>query len=303
MFQNDIERANKMKIVVLNICFLFAFFLQGCASNSISVEEKKAKIFYAKGSAELLYKKYTSALKSLLESNKLKPNQTKTLNNLGMAYYFKGQVKAAKKYLHLSIKADPENADPKTNLASIYFKEGNLDLAEKEYNKIQKNLTYKRQFRVLYNLALIAFKTGRLEKGKKHLKKAMTERADYCPAPYLLGMIYKSQKNITKAKEFLKKAIKGTCYKNPRPHFELAKIFMDEGNSFSAKENLQTLIRISPETTYAKKAKIYLNRLNNKLPDDDLINNKLTKKAFEKIQHKSIRAKKSYQGSFSSPEL
>ena len=89
-----------------NIIFLILVLLPlvSCSSRKEkSITDKKADLYYGQGTNLLRSKDYTKALKSLIASNKYRPNDTKTLNNLGMAYYFKKSVTSAVNYITKAI--------------------------------------------------------------------------------------------------------------------------------------------------------------------------------------------------------
>ena len=136
---------------------LIATFFVSCASSNKKVEQRKkrAHIYYTHGTKYLLDKEYIESLKNLLEARNLDPENSKILNNLGMAYYFRGKPELAKKEILKSIEIDPKNSDARNNLASIYFQQGQYDMAKKQYEKVLANLIYSHQYRTHYNLGLI----------------------------------------------------------------------------------------------------------------------------------------------------
>ena len=130
-----------MKQLIL-VTIAFAFI--GCASNKKeekSAAIKKAEVYYGQGTRQLVDKNYTSALKHLLQANALDPNNTKTENNLAMAYHFKGRTDFAIKYLEKSIKSDTKITDARLNLATFYMSKNQYKEAELQYNHILDDLT------------------------------------------------------------------------------------------------------------------------------------------------------------------
>ena len=78
----------------LNTIF-FSFILlivAGCGSTTRDISDpinRKAELHYNQGTKKLIEKDYTAALDHLLKAKMHKKNDSKILNNLGMAYYFK----------------------------------------------------------------------------------------------------------------------------------------------------------------------------------------------------------------------
>ena len=246
-------------MIILAKYVLLTVLLCSCSSGQRSAKDEQADIHYAKGSSELLNAEYTNALISLKRANELRKKDTKILNNLGMAYYFKNDLNTAKKHLQEALDADPENMDAKSNLAALYMQEDNLPLAEKMYAEITKVLTYQNQFRILYNLGIIQLRKNNDEKAIEYFEESLKADSNYCSANYQLGLIYKKRKNLELALENFKTATKGNCYQYPAPHYAQALTFLDDGQYQMANEKFQHIIKFFPNSEFAKAAKKNLN--------------------------------------------
>lgn len=241
-----------MKFV--NVLIFMTFI--SCASNEkLAQNEKKAKIFYNQGTNELQFKDYTKALQYLLQANKYKPNDTKILNNLGMAYYFKEAPDKAIALIKRAIEISPENADARVNLGTIYMKQGDFAKARQQYNIVMKDLTYSSQFRTYYNLGIIDLHTKNDDAALKNFQKAVDIRAEYCSAHFQIGHIYYKNRKFDKALASYNDSAFGTCYNNPEPayHQALSLIKLERFNN--AREKLQDITERFAMTPYAKKAK------------------------------------------------
>ncbi len=202
--------------------------LASCSSSStdqeLSESEKKSEIYFNQGTQELQEGRYTDALGNLLKAHGYKPDSSTVNNNLGMAYFFKGKKDKAIEHLEKSISLDPKNSDAKNNLASIMYHKGNFKRAKELYLEVSEDLVYKLQFRVKYNLALIAVKEGRNGEASKLLNESLEANKDYCPAHFLLGKIEASQGRNEKAMQHLSEAASGTCTSSPAPLMAHAKL-------------------------------------------------------------------------------
>ena len=234
---------------------LLIVLLCSCSLGQRSTKDDQADNHYAKGSSELLNEEYTNALISLKRANELRSKDTKILNNLGMAYYFKNDLKTAKKHLQDAIDADSDNMDAKSNLAAIYMQEDNLAQAEKMYEEISLVLTYQYQFRILYNLGVIQLKKNNEDKALAFFKDSLKADSNYCSANYQLGLIYKKRKNFELALENFKAATKGSCYQYPAPHFAQALTLLEDGQYQMANEKFKHIINSFPQSEFAKAAK------------------------------------------------
>ena len=219
------KRVNSTIILFISLLLLTA----SCSSSQKDTNSKKADLFYTYGTQKLIDKDYTQALEALLKANTLKPNDTKTLNNLGLAYYLKKKPELAKKFFLKSIDEDEKNSDARNNLASIYFHEGKMNLAEKQYKEVLKDLVYQYSYRVKYNLALIELKRNNKKKAMKYLNEVTGYTLDYCPAPYQLALLLKEDGKIKDAIKNLNIATTGKCDKEPAPIYELGEIYRSLG--------------------------------------------------------------------------
>jgi len=223
--------------------------LVSCASNNVD-QHKKADLYFSHGTQKLIEQDYTEALKNLLEAQKLDPKNPKIINNLAMAYYFKGKPDIAMKMLKDSLDLDENNSDARNNIASIYYTENKIDLAQKEYEIILNDLLYQHTYRVQYNLALIAFKKGNRKKAMEYLELAVGNRADYCPASYMLAREYRLSGQTAKALETFKVATRENCAKNPQAFFEWGQLLAELGRDDEAREKFNYVIDKFPKSEY-----------------------------------------------------
>jgi len=208
---------HQIKLILFAIAPILLFSCSSTADKITDPINKKAELHYNQGTKNLVAAEYTNALDHLIKANNLKPNDSEILNNLGMAYFFKKQNPLAKKYLKKAIAAKASNSDAKNNLASIYFKERAFDKAAKIYKEVLKDLVYRHQYRVYYNLALISLENRNTQEALNRLDKAITENDAYCPAHFLKGKLTLKKSHFMQAYENFLKASKGVCYKNPEP--------------------------------------------------------------------------------------
>ncbi len=108
-----------MKTQVLlssTLCFVIAIIFWGCASQSQNEKFKdpdyqKAMIHYQQGTEELVQKNYSDALRNLLKADEYYPKDDLIKNNLGMAYFMKGQMEKAKVQFQKALSLNVKNFD------------------------------------------------------------------------------------------------------------------------------------------------------------------------------------------------
>lgn len=257
---------NLMKSSVLLLLGLFLF--TSCASKKDSLNSKQAELYFGAGTQSLMEKQYTEALKNLLKANELLPDRSEILNNLGMAYYFKGQKDLAIQTLKRSLEINKENSDARNNLGSIYYKEKRYDDAEKIYKEVLKDLTYDKQARTYFNLGLLEIEARRNMVGaENYFKKSIKEDDNYCPSYYQLGLIQYQRRQFNSALNNFKEASMGTCYDSPAPHYYQALTMIELRRFDEARIKLDEIDTRFKKSNFAVKARskaIELNQIENR---------------------------------------
>lgn len=196
-----------------------AMFFVACSSTADKTKKHQADLYFGAGTQSLMTQDYTDALKNLLKANELDPENSGILNNLGMAYYFKGERDLAIKTLKRSIEINENNSDAKVNLASIYYREGDVNNSEKIYKSVLKDLTYEKQARTLYNLGIIELKRINNVAAENYFKKSVKEDGNFCPSYYQLGLLQYGRKQFNSALKNFKEASMGVCFDSPAAHY------------------------------------------------------------------------------------
>lgn len=245
---------------------LTTLLIASCASNQTkdqTVEEKKADVYYSRGTEELINKNYAQALTHLLQAKELNPKDAKIRNNLGMSYYFRNQPELAEEELKAAIGLDSKNSDARLNLGSILMERNKLKEAREQFEKAEKDLTFTNQFRNYYNLAILALKEGDRRSAFEYLAKSVKEREDYCAAHYKLGELYAEEYRFKQALDSFREAGKGTCVSEPAPHYQQALALINLNKNFEAKRKLQEITEKFGSTRFGSLAAVQLRKLEN----------------------------------------
>ncbi len=246
----------------LFIGVLVQFFLIGCSSTSEKDKKlQKAEIHYGHGTGNLMRKNYTEALEHLIQAVKLDPTNSDYHNNLGMAYYLKGETQFAILHINKSLELNPKNSDARTNLASILYRLGKVRKSRQLYAEVLKDLVYKAQHRVYFNLAMIEKDLKNSKKMEKYLKQAIVVKEDYCPALFQLGLYYREEREHRKALEYFEKGSKGLCFDHPAPQYYQALSLIDLKKYTAAKFKLDDVMERFQSTSFAPKAAGQISRL------------------------------------------
>lgn len=253
-----------MKIAVSIMLLLTLVSCASTENQDKSPTEKKADLYYGHGTQALLEQDYTTALAHLQKAAELTPEDSKIQNNLGMAYFFKGEAERAITHLQKSIDLDKKNSDARVNLAGIYYSQGRNKLAYDQYKEVTKDLVYPHQYRTYYNMALIQEKSGQLKMAREFLSKSIAENKEYCPAHFFLGKMDEKVQQWASALEHYRNASKGQCYEEPAPHYSQALMLIKLNKKTEAREKLDMVMEKFSRTRYFAMASQELVRLGNK---------------------------------------
>jgi type IV pilus assembly protein PilF len=247
------------KLVVL----LLVFIAIACSSGQeLASKNKKADIHYSYGTQALIEKNYTSAISHLIQAAELDPKNPEIQNNLGMAYYFKGDKEMALKHIRLALEISPANTDALVNLASLAFERGDMAGAEKYYLRALKDLGYEKHARTYYNLSLIELRRKNNSKALALLDSSLKEEENYCPAWFQKGMISYQLRRFKDAQKNFHQAQLGVCVNDPAPLYWHAATEIELGNYLNARMKLDDLMTRFGTTDYGAMAQQKISELN-----------------------------------------
>lgn len=230
------------------------FTLVSCASKPREMD-KMAQIHFNAGTQSLLTRDYTEALKRLLQANELEKDNADILNNLGMAYYFKGENELALRCLKRAIELNEKNSDARSNIASIYYQTGRVPEAESLYKEVLKDLTYEKQARTFYNLGILELeKKGNSEAAEKYFRSSLKESDDYCPSHFQIGKIQFARRQYNKAHTSFRDATMGACLNSGIAHYNQALALIELRRYTDARMKLDEIQRKFKSSAFSAKA-------------------------------------------------
>jgi Tfp pilus assembly protein PilF len=238
-----------------------ALLLASCATGSSKLKEKQGDIYLTAGVEALGSGDYTQALSSLKEAVKLNPKAAEAWSNLGLAYAGKSDFVHAEGCFRKALDVNAEFSDARLNLGALYLQQKKYPLAEKELKEVLKDLAYPRTAQAKYNLGLVYRAQGKMIPAQQYFKLAVTEDESYCPAWFSLGEIQRDHGNLAEATKSFLNSIKGTCFRNPRAHYELSNLYLRAKENALAKSKLLEIIQFFPQTEWAQKAELTLNMI------------------------------------------
>ncbi|MBT8357231.1 MAG: tetratricopeptide repeat protein [Desulfobacterales bacterium] len=188
-------------------CLLIAiFFIASCGGAQLKKDQSKASRNL--GEAYLKDQNYTSALRELLEAEKLYSDDHILHNYLGLAYRHKGKPDLAIEHYKKSLKLKHDYAPARNNLGTAYFDKKDWDSAIACYKEVAENLLYATPHYPLYNLGRAFYEKKEYSLSEKYYLAALEQEPEYAVALQGLGRTYIAMGRITEAVTALESAVK-----------------------------------------------------------------------------------------------
>jgi type IV pilus assembly protein PilF len=234
------------------LCFLC---LWGCASWSSQEKKEKAQMQAQVGMSLLESGNYPEALSALLHAYELEPEDPTILNNLGLAYFYRGKPEKAKFYLQKALKQNYQFTDAHNNLGRILLELGEYKASEIHLKKAVEDLTYPKPEKPYLNLGLLYFKTNRYQEAKKASEKSVYYDKRSCASNTLLGRSYYQIQEYFLSASILDKAI-GYCpfQSADEAQFWSGMSYLKLGDIDKTKSRFNEIVKLYPESPYRTQA-------------------------------------------------
>lgn len=189
------------------ICLIIAASLTGCAFGNSALLKQKAVNSRNLGEAYMGEGKYTLALRHLLKSYKINPDDAFLNNDLGLTYLAKGDATQAVFNFKKALKLNPQYSPAKNNLGSAYIALKQWDNAIACFNEVKGDLLYATPYYPLSNLGYVYFMQKDYKKAEKYYKEALDIQTDFPRAMDGLGQVYIATGRYKKAIRILTQAV------------------------------------------------------------------------------------------------
>ncbi len=250
----------QLPLKIMKIALVLIFILiQGCAS--AEKNKTRADAYLQIGTSHLVKGNYPLALSNLLESVRLDPNNAVAQNNLGLAYYVRQKYTLALEHISKAIELEPKYTDALNNRGRLYADTGKYDAAIRDLTKARNDLTYTQPGKVISNLGYAYFKKGDFKKAQLVLAEAIRANKDCFSYNYYGRSLY-SLKKYSLSAEVLDEAIR-LCASNhfDEPHYFSGLSYYELNQREQAEARFDEILKLYPDSQYAKKAKKMLEAL------------------------------------------
>ena len=264
-----------MKTVALIFRYLFIIAilcLISCAGN-LEVRKKQEKAIKNLAEAYLRQGDYITALKELLNAEKIYAKDPELQNLIGTTYLIQNNPELAIVHLKKALRLNSEFAPAKNNLGTAYMAKKNWDAAIKCYKELTSNMLYVTPHYSLLNMGFAYYNKKDYKLSEKYYREALKKKPDYIKALIGIGRTKIKLNKLSDAESFLltaDKTIEKSLKKEPKAavlYLELARAYKLSGNYDFSREAYKKFIILLPDNPLIYDAKKELNEL-----DDNLIN-------------------------------
>lgn len=249
-------RANQWIIVSI----IMLSFITGCAGD-LKFKKKQSEVTRNIGEAYLAEGNYTSALRELLNAEKIYANDPLLQNYLGLAFQAKGLYQEAVAHYKKAMEIQPDYAPAYNNLGATYLEMKQWDAAIEVFKELSNNILYSTPQYAHLNLGWAYYNKGDYTTSEVYYNKAIKHYQDgfardlvYVKALRGLGKTNLAMGNIKKAEETFEEAWE-LAPEFPPLIMDVADIRRTLGKKKQAITAYRKVIEVVPGSDLAKKAK------------------------------------------------
>ncbi|MFZ0135144.1 MAG: tetratricopeptide repeat protein [Desulfobacterales bacterium] len=238
-----------------------AFLFIACATNQGDV--RKREVAYRDlGKQYYLAGDFTSALKYLLEAEKMNPDDHILQNYLGQVYLAKAKPDLAVVHFKKALVLKPDYAVAKNNLGVAYLNEQRYDEAIGVFKELSGDLLYATPHYPLTNIGYAYYLKKDFPESERYYQKALEIEPGFALALKGLGRTYLAQGKGAAAQAALTAAID----KDPTAadaYYDLGESYLLLQNPAKAKGAFQKVVQLKPDSPEGKAAQSELMKLQN----------------------------------------
>lgn len=244
---------------VLVFLLALAFLVSGCATNK-AFRKKEARESRDRGERYLAANQTSQALEQFLKALEIYSEDPYVHYDLALTYDMKRIPYKTEYHLKEAIKLKPDYSDAYNYLGFVYFRDGKVDEAIKNYHKALENELYLNPQDAHLNLGVAYLSRKEYRQAMSHLQEAIRLVPDFAAAYNNLGQAYEGLGQYDKARVYYERAVElNPQYANA--YLNLGKLLYRSGERKRARWSFIQVIKLEPGSDSAMEAQGYLRRL------------------------------------------
>lgn len=254
---------NNYPFLKRSTCLLFSFFLFGCtaATNpSATNTRKKAEAYRELGVAYMQKDDFTSALRELMKSERLNPDDPYLQDYMGLAYTAKKRYDLAIEHFQKALSLKPTYTVAKNNLGNVYLYKREWDTAIEIFKEVAEDLIYPTPHYPLSNMGYAYYNKKNYALAESYYLKALDLEPKFVTALNGLGKTYIAMNKPDKAIELFEKAA-ALAPEKPDLYYSLGETYLLLGEQEKAKDAFEKVMGLDPDGSIARKARKMYDKL------------------------------------------
>ena len=247
--------------VILGVWASLFLWITGCATTARNQEQ--ADIHMDIGIAYIQSGKYNSALKELLQAEKMGKPNPKVHYFLGVSYYGKGLNELAIDEVKKAVKIDPKYSEAHNFLGAIYINMEKWDMAIDSFEKALANILYDTPSAAHYNMGWAYYRKGDYVSALKQYELALVQEPDTILLPLIeknRGIVLLAQGRTTESLRHLQRSVELMPFL-AETHYWIGQCFVEQKNREKAEAAFQEVLKLAPDTEWGAKSKVKITEL------------------------------------------
>ena len=232
---------------------IIGLYVVSCATTNIKVQKQQGEALRNLGEEYYRRGDYTSALRELLKSEALYPEDPFLQNDLGLTYKAKKKLDLAIKHFKKALEIKPDYAPAKNNLGTVYLDKREWDTAIKYFKEVSENMLYATPHIAMANLGWAYYNKKEYTLAETYYLKALDLEPEFINAQRGLGLTYIAMGRIDEASEILERAVKNYP-KVALLYDDLARVYVLSHDYEKALNAYHKVIELAPDTAMANEA-------------------------------------------------
>ena len=250
-------KTNRFIYVVL----VSIFFLVSCGAN-LEVRKNQEEALRNLGEAYIREGDYTTALRKLLEAEKLYSKDPHLQYDLGLVYMAKERIDLAIHHFKKAVEIKPDYTPAKNSLGAVYLAQKRWDDAIACFKEITGDLLYATPYYPLSNLGWAYYNKKEYALAEKYYQDALKIEPRFVIALRGLGKTYIATGRISEAIAVLEKAVKNSP-NSAELYLDLADAYRLSREYKKALEAYSKVVELAPDSSLAVDAQKEIKGLRN----------------------------------------
>jgi Tfp pilus assembly protein PilF len=234
---------------------LLILLITSCSGLNMAQNKRMAEVKRDVGEAYMRQGNYTSALRELLEAEKLYAEDPIVHNDIGLCYMNKKRISDAIIHFKKAVALKPSYAPARNNLGTAYLALKQWDTAIAIFKEITNDALYGTPHYPLSNIGLAYYHKGQYKAALGYYQKALKIDETFVNALRGAGRSYLALNEGRMALRYLERAVQHAP-KTAQIHYELGEAYLLVGQTTQAVVSFETAVEFAvPESEVAIKAK------------------------------------------------